>query len=162
MSVVRPSESERKEIERIMEHDLPRNRPVKSDSQLKIICCQCRNGICRDREHQNRQYKVGWKFEYPKKRHIKEWAKLEIALSERLFSVADWNDNQERSHIKNKDTTHPMVRRAIAVIRDEGGDAYLFSWAHLYGNSRNTPRIIYPRKKQWIEPNETADVNNSW
>src|SRR5690349_12047991 len=144
MSVVRPSESERTEIERIMEHDLPRNRPTKSDDQLKIICCQCRNGICRDTGHENRQYKVGWKFEYPKKRHIKEWAKLEIALSNSLLSIADWNDNQERSYIKNINTTHPMVRRAFSVIRDEGGDAYLFSWAHLYGNSTNTPRIKYP------------------
>lgn len=129
------SEKQRRVLEATM-NELQRRPYGESDCQLKTVCFKCRNGICRSLEHSSRQYQVGWKFEYPKKRLVKEWAKLELAM-------------------KNNDKTHPMVKRATPVITD-GGDSERFSWAHLYGNSHNTPRIKFPRKKQYIKPFETA------
>lgn len=83
-----------------------------SDQLSKVICCQCRTAICHNYDHDDRKYKVGWKFEYPKKRHIKEWAKLEKAL-------------------KEKDRTHPMVDRSGAIDPDEP-ETVLFPWAQIY------------------------------
>lgn len=83
-----------------------------SGEQTKTICCQCRNGICRNGAHSDRTFRVGWKFEYPKKRHVKEWAKLEAALREKDFS-------------------HPMVERSPAIDPDTP-DSFLFPWAEIY------------------------------
>jgi len=117
------------------------NEPFKqkSDNLLKTVCFICRGERCHNAEHQASHYQVGWKFEYPKKRNVRAWKKLEIAM-------------------KNDNMTHPMVRRSKSILVNAApGDHQLFSWAHLYGNSTVTPRINKPRHRRWLsDPKETA------
>lgn len=105
-----------------------------SDNLMKTICFTCRNGICRDGSHD--LVKVGWKLEYPKKKNVKAWKKLKLDL---------------------QDETSISFKRARPVVHET--DNELFTWAHLYNNSNNTPRIKFPRKRQWITPSETAMEN---
>src|SRR5207248_633379 len=106
----------------------------KSGPLTKQICFKCRSTRCYNRDHNEHKYNIGWKFEYPKKRHVKEWKKLETAM-------------------KNKDTSNPMVKRSVKVVHEPEHE--LYSWAHLYGNSHNIERTKFPRHKKWIDPEET-------
>lgn len=123
----------RKSLENVL-NEMAEPFRQRSDNLVKTICFTCRNGICRDGSHDLAQ--VGWKLEYPKKRDVKAWKKLKVDL---------------------QDTTSISFKRARRVVYES--DNELFTWAHLYGNSNNTPRIKFPRKRQWIPPRETAMEN---
>lgn len=119
------SEKERRILEQAWDREMKFRH--KSDYPLRSICCRCRVGtnLCHQPDHSSFHYQVGWKFEYPKKRDKKAWAKLEKAL-----------ENGE------------IVPRIEAVI-PPSTDSELFSWAHLYNSSNNITRTNYPRHRKY-------------
>ena len=119
---------------RLATHDEnPRHqRRAKSNPLTTRICCACRGKQCHDQtgEHQeNHWFRVGWKFEYPKRRDIKGWRIVEDAL-------------------KSNDRDNPIVRRAQIVVREYDGDEWMFPWANLYREGGTVNREKKPRHYQ--------------